>query len=117
MGLDHRKPEGRRGSHLLQLVDLFTGLSRQLLDNTFRKESICSVARNLSPLLRRMTKSPDNPHSRYGHKDKYVASFFPSRELTETELADPVTRARSKIYTKRRLAQIERESGQLRLFD
>lgn len=80
-------------------------------------QPICSVARNLSPLLRRTTKIPDNFNSRYGHKGKYVASFFLSRELTETELANPVTRARSKIYTKRRLAQIERESGQLRLFD
>lgn len=113
---DHRKDGGRRESHLLQLIDLFTGLSRQLLDDTSRKESIGQVARMLEPLLTRMMTAPHNPHSRYGHKDKYIISFFPSRELDQSDLDDPLMRARSTMYKRRQLLYVERDSGQGRLF-
>lgn len=113
---DHRKEEGRRESHLLQLIDLFVGLTRQLLDDTSQKESVCKVARRLAPLIERMMSALRNPHSRYGHKDKYVLSFFPSRSLDDVDLDNRFERARGKIYQQRRLAQIDRESGQLGLF-
>lgn len=114
---DHRVERGRRESHLLQLADIVLGLTRQLLDDTSQKESICSVARQLEPLVRRMMVDPYNPHSRYGHKDKYILSFFPSRSLAEADLGDRLSRARSRMFKKRRLRQIERESGQGSLFD
>lgn len=114
---DHRAERGRRESHLLQLADLFLGLTRQLLDDTSQKDSVCSVARQIAPLVRRMMQAPQNPHSRFGHKDKYILSFFPSRSLEDSDLDDRLSRARSGIFKERRLLQIERESGQGNLFD
>jgi len=113
---DHRKPRGCPESHLLQFVDLVLGLMVQLLDDTSRNRNRCATARLLAPLLARMMNEPNNPNSRYGHKDKYLISFFPRSALADAELFDQLARARSGFYLQRPLIQIERESGQLHLF-
>jgi hypothetical protein len=113
---DHRDVRGCPESHLIQFLDLFMGLTKQLLDDTSRKAPHCDTARILCPLVQRMMNAPFNPNSRYGYMNKYVISFFPSRPLTDEEIADPVQRATSRFYTSRPLLQIERESGQEYLF-
>lgn len=113
---DHRAERGCAESQIIQFVDLILGLAKQLLDDTSLNGARCDTARLLAPLLLRMMHAPQNPHSRYGYKDKYLISFFPSRALTDAEISDQTEKATSRFYAVRPLLQVEREAGQGGLF-
>jgi hypothetical protein len=98
----HRENEGGdKRSNLIQLCDLFLGLCVGLLHGigTGKKEIYRKELLDLFlPLFERMINEPDNPHSRYQHKDRIMIRFFP-KEKTKT---NDIGRLRDQFYTKRR---------------
>jgi hypothetical protein len=112
---DHREPNGCPESHLIQFIDLISGLLSQCLDCTSRKASRIKVSGRLHQLLHRMMHAPNNRNSSYGHCRKYTISFFPSRKLSDTQMFNSIARASSGFYQERRIVQQDRESGQLPL--
>jgi hypothetical protein len=113
----HRENEGGdKRSNLIQLCDLLLGLCVGLLHGTgtgkkeiYRKELLDLF----SPLFERMINEPDNPNSRYQHKDRIMIRFFP-REKTKP---GDIRRLRDQFYTKRGIYYIEQGLEQLKLFD
>jgi len=112
----HRENEnGDKRSNLIQLCDLLLGLCVGLLHGIghgkkkiYRKELLDLFL----PLFKRMIDEPDNPHSRYQHKNRIMIRFFP-RDKPKT---DDIRRFMNQFYTERKIYYIEQKSGQLKLF-
>ena len=113
---DHRATDGCAESHLIQLIDLFMGLSSHCLDFVSGNQARTAVAQKLLPLLERMMASPLNINSSYGHAHKYLISFFPKKTLTARQLLDPFERRLSGFYQKRPLLLRDHLSAQGSLF-
>jgi len=97
----HRENEGGdKRSNLIQLCDLFLGLCVGLLHGigTGKKERYRKELLDLFlPLFERMINEPDNPNSRYQHKNRIMIRFFP-REKTKP---GDVRRLSNQFYTER----------------
>jgi hypothetical protein len=105
LAADHRQEKTWPAqSHLIQFTDLFLGSFSQCLDCSSSARGCIEVARELQPVIERLTTNPLNKNSRYYRK--YSASFFPSERLTLEELGTQ-ERHRSKIYTGRRLKIVD----------
>lgn len=103
---DHRR-ETRfsSDSHLIQLCDLLLGGLTQCLDARNVKDGCCEIASLLLPLAERLTDPlrAENRNSRYRYWRRISMSFFPSKQLSLQELAQPYLRLRSRYYSSRRL--------------
>jgi hypothetical protein len=105
LAADHRQEKSRpKQSQLIQFTDLFLGSFSQCLDCSSSSRGCIEVARELQPVIERLTSNPFNKNSRYYRK--YSASFFPSHRLTLEDLGTQ-ERHRSKIYTARRLKIVD----------
>jgi len=113
---DHNKEtQWSDESHFVQLCDILLGGFSHCLDDRNKKDGCCEIATDLLPLAERLTASNPfrNPNSRYHYLNRVHLSFFPSKELAEDEMQDPLARARSKFYSARPLLYKDRSSGQL----
>jgi hypothetical protein len=114
---DHRENKcGDKRSNLIQLCDLFLGLSVGLLHGIGtgkRAKYREKLADLFLPLFKSMIYEPKNPYSEYKHKGRIMIRFFP-REKTKP---NDIKRLTNQFYTERKIYYYEQKSGQLSLFE
>lgn len=111
---DHRKdPTSYEHSQLIQFIDLVLGAFSQCLDCTSSSRGCTEVARELQPVIERLTRRPNNKNSRY--YAKYSESFFPSRKLNPQDL-NAAEGNLSTFYFARKLKIVELQQSTL-MFD
>lgn len=116
---DHRKEKiFPDDSHLIQLMDLILGSTRQCLDYTSEREGIIKTASVLYPLTERLADSSrcNNPNSRYRYHNRCCLSFFPLKKLTPSGLDNHFERVASSFFVDRELLLLQGVTGQKTLF-
>ena len=112
----HRENDGGdRRSNLIQMCDLFLGVSVSLLhgiQRSNRSKYREELAEMFSPLFNRMINEPKNINSSYRHANRIMIRFFPRDKTAPND----IRRLLNQFYTKRRIYQIEKEIGQGELF-
>lgn len=105
----HRENER---SNLIQLCDLFLGLSKCLLhgleeseSSRYKKELIDMFLQ----LFHRMINEPYNKKSSYAHSNRIMIRFYPKNKTKHGSLE----RGLNQFYTKRKILYIEQKSNQM----
>jgi hypothetical protein len=103
---DHRKERYLpRESHFMQLCDVLTGATTQVLDDRTGKDGCNELAEIICPLVACLADETRHkrPGGAFHHAHRLYMSFFPSHRLTAAQLEDPAGRDISNFYVNRPL--------------
>ena len=110
---DHQKETAYpHASHVVQLSDVLIGAVSQCLDDLSAKPGKNEVADVVCPVLQSMMGDARGTARGGGAAPRTCSiSFFPSKKLSNQELANELSRASSTFFRRRRLLMCERRAG------
>jgi len=114
LGKSHR--DGNDMSNILQLADLFLGVTTNVIHNTSTKELRVDLSKIIFPLVQRMVGEPNNYRGRYKQGKRFSISFFPGDKKTMNIQNIDLKKINSYFYQNRSLAFKDKFTGQTSLF-